>query len=62
MPSVKLSVRLAFDSGEEVVSTAESPEISAAVFENGHAPYSLIESSTPEQPVLVSSSDFVQVG
>lgn len=62
MPLVKLTVKLAFGGGEELVSTAESPAITASVSGDAHAPYSFGETSTPEQPILVSSSDFVEVG
>ena len=62
MPFVKLTVKLAFGGGEELVSSAESPAVAAKVEGDGLAPYSFGESSTPEQPILVSSSNFVEVG
>ena len=62
MPFVRLTVKLAFNGGEEVVSSVESPAIAAGSSADGSAPYSFGGSSTPEQPILVSSSDFVQVG
>ena len=62
MPFVKLTVKFAFGGGEELISSAESPAVAANVAGDGHAPYTFGESSTPEQPILVSSSDFVEVG
>src|SRR5579859_6619922 len=62
MPFVKLTVKLAFGGGEELVSSVESPAVASNAVGDGHAPYSFGESSTPEQPILVSSSDFVKVG
>jgi hypothetical protein len=62
MPFVKLTVKLTFTGGEEVVSSVESPAIAVRASGDGLAPYVFGESSTPEQPILVQSSDFVQVG
>jgi hypothetical protein len=62
MPSVKLTVRLSFASGEEVVTSAETPALSASLPEQQRvAPYTFGGATVPEQPVLVSSSNFVQV-
>jgi hypothetical protein len=62
MPSVKLTVRLIFATGEEVVTSAETPSVSPGGPEPPAAPYSFGDATVPEQPVLLSSSNFVQVG
>jgi len=62
MPSMRLTVKLAFSGGEEVTSYAETPAIAAKLPTEGFAPYVFAEGSAPEQPILVSSSDFVKVG
>lgn len=58
LPTVKLTVRLSFASGEEIVTSAESPAVYARSSHEDEAPYTF--SGPTEQPVLVSSSDFVE--
>ena len=61
MPSVKLTVKFTFSGGEEFVSSAESPAIHAKGTADARAPYSIRQTSTPEQPILVSSSNFIEI-
>lgn len=58
LPTVKLTVRLSFASGEEIVTSAETPAVYARSTDEAAAPYTF--SGPTEQPVLVSSSDFVE--
>lgn len=62
MPPVKLTVRLSFAGGEEVVTSVETPGVCATLPEAPVVPYTFGEATVPEQPVLVASSNFVQVG
>ena len=62
MPSVKLTVKLSFASGEELLTSVETPATWAPISDNGAVPYARGDATVPEQPILVSSSDFVQVG
>ncbi len=62
MPSVKLTVRLSFANGDEVVSSAETPAVSSKPLESPKTPYAFGDATVPEQPTLVSSSNFIRVG
>jgi hypothetical protein len=62
MPSVKLTVRFSFATGEEVVASAERPSVSAGPSTEPVAPYTFGSATVPERPILVSSSSFIQVG
>jgi hypothetical protein len=61
MPSVKLTVRFSFATGEEVVTSVETPAVSADSSNESVAPYSFGGATAPEQPVLVSSTNFIRV-
>lgn len=65
MPQVKLSVRMTFSDGEELLSAAETRPVNAEPrpeLSTPQLPYVLGNATAPEQPVLVSSSSFIQVG
>jgi len=63
MPSVKLSVRLAFANGEEpILTSVETPAVFAAPAVDGDAPYVFADATVPEEPIMVSSSSFIRVG
>jgi hypothetical protein len=62
MPSMKLTVRLSFASGEELVSSAEMPSVSAdSSPENPGAPYMFGGATVPDEPVLLSSANFIRI-
>jgi hypothetical protein len=60
LPPVRLSVKLSFSTGEEISATAETPRFEVERPETKGAKYSFENSTVPEQPVLVSSSSFIQ--
>jgi hypothetical protein len=64
MPQVKLSVRMTFSDGEELLAAAETRPTNAEQPEPfaPQPPYVLGSATAPEQPVLVSSSSFIRIG
>lgn len=62
MPSMKLTVRFSFATGEESVHSAETPGVFNRPEELPLMPYRLNEGTAPEEPTLISSTNFVQVG
>jgi hypothetical protein len=62
MPSMKLTVRFSFATGEQFVTSVEVPAVPSEFLQVPAAPYRLDDATAPEEPTLISSSSFVQVG
>ena len=62
MPSMKLTVRFSFATGEESVHSVETSGVFNRPEEMASMPYRLNEGTAPEVPTLISSTNFVQVG
>jgi hypothetical protein len=62
VPPMKFTVRLVFSNGEESIARVETPGIQAEPAQVDAAPYRLAEATSPDEPILVSSSNFVQMG
>lgn len=63
MPTVKLSVELSFGQGQKTVISAEIPGSppSPAQEEHGVPAYTLGDATGPQEPTLISSSNFVEL-
>jgi len=61
LPPVKLSVKLSFANGEQISSTAEATGMLKQPAEVSAPQYLFGSATAPEQPVLVSSTSFIQI-
>jgi hypothetical protein len=62
MPSMKLTVQFSFATGQQIVTSVEAPAASPESLQVPVAPYRVDGATAPEEPTLISSSSFVQVG
>ncbi|MGA9391123.1 MAG: hypothetical protein WBV69_11815 [Candidatus Sulfotelmatobacter sp.] len=63
MPKVKLSVELSYQQGQKAAYSVETPGVCPTPPQEIAAlPYQLTDATGPEQPTLVSSTSFVQIG
>jgi len=63
MPAVKITVQLSFSGGSKSVIAAESPAIELSPRSDERTPpYRLVNSTVPEEPALIASSSFIQIG
>ena len=63
MPPLKLSVEMSFQQGQKTVYSVEVPGVAGSQLEEATLPpYRMSDATGPEEPTLISSTSFVQVG